>query len=135
MKPLLFFFFSVILVAVAGMASHQSSVAKRTPPNFEMRCGWFENPTPSNMWFYDRDGEWTIGVQGAYQVPKEWAWPTFKSGQWVRRNGEYGYGCACFRMRVNKKTFEVLEIQTARARRLAVCRRDQSLKKWRSRFN
>jgi hypothetical protein len=57
-------------------------------------------------------------------------WPDFKSGQWVQTNGGYGYGCACFRMRVNKETFDVLEIKTARARPLAVCSRDPSLKKW-----
>ena len=33
---------------------------------FETRCGWLANPTPANYWFYDKDGEWTIGEQGGY---------------------------------------------------------------------
>jgi hypothetical protein len=44
--------------------------------------------------FYDRDGEWTIGVQGGYQVEKDWEWAAFKRGQWVKTNaGSYGYDC------------------------------------------
>src|SRR5262245_20967552 len=34
---------------------------------FERRCGWVDNPTPSNWWLVDRDGEWEIGLQGGYQ--------------------------------------------------------------------
>jgi hypothetical protein len=121
-----------VVVALAG--------ATPTPPTepssngFETRCGWFDNPTPANMWFHDRDGEWTIGVQGGYQVPGRWPWPAFKRGQWVRTNGDHGYGCACFEMRVNKQALNVLEIKTSLARPLAACRNDRSLKKWRSMF-
>lgn len=96
----------------------------------ETRCGWFINPTPANIWFYDRDGEWTIGTQGGYQVEDDWDWPVFKRGQWVETNGNYGYGCACLRLRANKETREVIEIKSSRARPLAACRRDQALKKW-----
>ncbi|MGL4666856.1 MAG: DUF4087 domain-containing protein, partial [Saezia sp.] len=32
----------------------------------EWRCGWLENPTPANQWLIDRDGAWTISLQGAY---------------------------------------------------------------------
>ena len=87
------------------------------------------------MWFYDRDAEWTIGVQGGYQVPGDWPWPAFKPRQWVRTNaGSYGYGCACLQVRVNKQTHEVLEIKSARARLLAQCRVDPALKKWQRMF-
>ena len=62
-------------------------------------------------------------------------WPTFKSEQWVRTNaGSYGYGCACLRVSVNKQTHEVLEIKSSRARSLAQCRQDPTLKKWKSRL-
>jgi Protein of unknown function (DUF4087) len=101
-----------------------------TAKNYETRCGWFSNPTPANIWLYDRVGEWTIGVQGGYQVDGDWGWPEFKARQWVRTNGEYGYGCACLQLRVNKKTHEVLEIKSSRARPLAACRQDTLLKKW-----
>jgi len=102
--------------------------------DFENRCGWFENPTPANVSLYDRDAEWTIGVQGGYQVPGDWPWPEFKKGEWVKTNNDYGYGCACLELRVNKDTHEVLEIKSARARTLSACRNDESLKKWKKLF-
>ena len=95
---------------------------------FETRCGWFSNPTPANAWLYDRAGEWTIGVQGGHQA--EGDWPDFKSNQWVRTNGNYGYGCACFQLRVDRQTHNVLEIKSARPRPLSQCRHDPALKKW-----
>ncbi|MCA1589275.1 MAG: DUF4087 domain-containing protein [Acidobacteria bacterium] len=94
----------------------------------ETRCGWYENPTPGNVWFRDRDGEWTIGIQGGYQVEGEWDGPYFKDSQWVRTNVNYGYGCACMRLRVDKNTKRVVEIKSATARPLAACRKDRALK-------
>jgi len=113
--------------------SGPARLANETPStNLETRCGWFANPTPGNTWLYDREAEWTIGVQGGYQVPGDWPWPKFKRGQWVVTNaGEYGYGCACLQLRVNNQTHEVLEIKTSRVRPLGQCRQDASLKKWR----
>lgn len=100
---------------------------------FETRCGWFDNPTPANVSLYDRDAEWIIGVQGGYQVEGDWEWPEFKPRQWVSTNaGSYGYGCACMQLRVDRQTHKVLEIKSARARALSACRRDQTLKKWKS---
>jgi hypothetical protein len=96
---------------------------------FQTRCGWFQNPTPANIWFYDREAEWTIGTQGGYQTPGEWPWPAFKPKQWVRTNGNYGYGCACLRMRVSKQSHHVLEISSAQARPLSSCRQDPNLKR------
>jgi hypothetical protein len=102
----------------------------------ETRCGWLTNPTPRNVWLYDREAEWTIGVQGGYQVAGDWPWPKFKRGQWVVTNaGDHGYGCVCLQLRVNKQTHEVLQIKTARARPLEQCRQDPSLKKWKGNLN
>ena len=82
----------------------------------ETRCGWFSNPTPGNVWLNDRDGQWTIGIQGGYQTEGDWVWPEFKKGQWIRTNaGSYGYGCACLQVRIAKGTNRVLEIKGARA--------------------
>ena len=92
----------------------------------ENRCGWFSNPTPGNAWLDDRNGEWLIGVQGGHQA--EGDWPDFKKNQWVRTNGNYGYGCACIKMRVDHETSYVLEIKSATARPLSACRKDRSLK-------
>lgn len=120
-----------LLLAAVVVAYGQSKPAGGSAvKQFETRCGWFSNPTPANIWLYDREGEWTVGVQGGYQVGGDWDWPSFKDGQWVETNGHYGYGCVCMQLRVNRQNKKVLEIKSSRARPLAACRRDPSLKKW-----
>jgi hypothetical protein len=42
----------------------------------------------------------------------------------------YGYGCACLRLRVDRKTHRVIEIESAKARPLSACRNDRKLKRW-----
>lgn len=93
---------------------------------FEVRCGWFSNPTPGNAWLDDKDGQWIIGVQGGHQADGDW--PAFKNGEWVRTNRDYGYGCACLRVKVNRETHEVMEIKAANSRPLSACRKDKALK-------
>ena len=135
LKPRLTITASLLFVTVMTVAGHARLLDEPQATDFEKRCGWLSNPTPANVWLYDRDGEWTIGVQGGYQVAGDWVWPIFKSRQWVRTNtGSYGYGCVCLQLRVNKETREVLEIRNSRARPLAACRQDQSLKKWKRMF-
>jgi hypothetical protein len=125
----------LMVSAVFANVSHEPSGEAESAASFETRCGWFSNPTPANTWLYDKDGEWTIGVQGGYQVEGDWDWPKFKPRQWVHTNGaDYGYGCACFQLTVNPKTHEVVEIKSSRALPLAACRKDQGLKKWRRTF-
>jgi hypothetical protein len=124
----------LVLATVVPTGRHPELLEVPTAAPLETRCGWFSNPTPANIWLYDRDGDWTIGVQGGYQVQGDWDWPYFKRGQWVKTNVNYGYGCACLRLRVDRETREVLEIKSARARPLEVCRRDRSLKKWKHLF-
>ncbi|HLL99630.1 MAG TPA: DUF4087 domain-containing protein [Pyrinomonadaceae bacterium] len=92
----------------------------------ENRCGWFENPTPANAWLTDRDGEWIIGIQGGHQA--EGDYPEFADDQWVKTNVNYGYGCACLRVKVDYKTQRVLEIASATAKPLSACRQDPALK-------
>lgn len=127
-KPSLMIVICLLLSFVALVSARPGRA--RVPPvkQFETRCGWYSNPTPANASLHDRDGQWIIGVQGGYQA--EGVRPSFKSGQWVATNGHYGHGCACLRVRVNRETHEVIEIESARARPLAVCRRDRSLRKW-----
>ena len=129
-KPRLILLGHILLATVVSVSGYPKLLDESASPQFETRCGWFSNPTPGNIWLYDRDGEWTIGVQGGYQVEGDWNWPDFKPRQWVRTNVNYGYGCACLQLRVNKETHEVLEIRSSRARPLAACRQDRSLKKW-----
>jgi len=120
---------SCLMLATVAFGSGPSGASDMPAARqFETRCGWFSNPTPGNASLHDRDGEWIIGVQGGYQA--EGDWPDFAPKQWVETNVHYGYGCACLRLRVNPKTHEVIEIESARARPLATCRRDRSLKRW-----
>jgi hypothetical protein len=93
---------------------------------FENRCGWFVNPTPANASLEDKDGEWIISVQGGYQA--EGDYPEFDDKDWVKTNVNYGYGCACMRVKVDFKTHRILEIASATAKPLAACRKDPALK-------
>jgi hypothetical protein len=134
-KPGLIVLSYLLLATVVPLSGYPQPLGEPTAaPQLETRCGWFSNPTPANIWLHDRDGEWTIGVQGGHQVEDDWDWPDFKARQWVKTNGNYGYGCACLQLRVNKETQEVLEIKSSRARPLSVCRQDRSLRKWRNLF-
>lgn len=118
-----------LLLAFAVLVSAQPTKPRaRAVEQLETRCGWFSNPTPANASLHDREDEWIIGVQGGYQA--EGDWPSFKPGQWVETNGHYGHGCACLRLRVNRETYRVIKIESARARPLAACRRDRALRKW-----
>lgn len=92
----------------------------------ETRCGWLVNPTPANVWFYDRDGEWTIGVQGGYQAEGDWG--EFKPSQWVKTNINYGYGCTCMSVTTDKSEMKILTITSAKPRPLSACRKDKKLK-------
>jgi len=122
------FVIALLLLAMMMVSAYPSSTAAPQTEKSEMRCGWFSNPTPANAWLHDRDGEWTIGVQGGYQA--EGDWPEFSPKQWVVTNVHYGYGCACLKVRVDHSTKQVIEIESARAKPLSVCRRDKALKKW-----
>jgi hypothetical protein len=126
--PGLVIFICLLLASAALVSARPGKPRAPTVERFETRCGWYSNPTPANASLHDRDGQWIVGVQGGYQA--EGDRPSFKSGQWVETNGHYGHGCACLRLRVNRETHEVIEIESARARPLATCRRDRSLRKW-----
>jgi Protein of unknown function (DUF4087) len=118
----------LILSAAAFAGGRAGTSAPRVPAAAETRCGWFDNPTPANASLHDREGEWIISVQGGHQA--EGDWPSFGPKQWVETNGHYGYGCACLRVRADRETHRVTEIESARARPLSACRRDRALKRW-----
>lgn len=99
-----------------------------TPANgIEKRCGWLANPTPANFWLNDAEGEWTISVQGGYQAEGTDYLPDF-GNEWVKTNGNYGYGCMCMDAKVDKKEMRVTEIKKASVRPLSACRNDKNLK-------
>lgn len=99
--------------------------ASKPAGEYENRCGWFVNPTPGNAWLVDADGEWIIGTQGGEQADGDW--PEFSDSQWVATNGNYGHGCACMQVTVDKDDFRILKIKSAKAKPLADCRRDKAL--------
>jgi len=124
-------FFGLVLVGglSLGAGASQGSTAHRS---FQLRCGWFSNPTPGNITLHDRDGVWVISAQGGYQTPGDWDWPEFDKAQWVSPGGrDYGYGCACIKSKVDPTTGHVLEIKSVRPLKLRQCRGDKTLiKKW-----
>lgn len=62
----------------------------------EMRCGLIQNPTPGNWWFTDRDGSWTIRLQGGHWEPLGMdKIGDISAGDYRATNGNYGYACAC----------------------------------------
>src|SRR5688572_24091133 len=113
--------------ALFGFGTAPLADTPSKPALAETRCGWFENPTPANAWLVDRDGEWTIAVQGGYQADGDW--PDFKDNQWVKTNINYGYGCACMKVTTDRADKRVVTIHTATAKPLSTCRRDKDIKK------
>ncbi|OOG58991.1 DUF4087 domain-containing protein [Polaromonas sp. C04] len=81
---------------------------------------------PGNASLFDRDGEWTIGIQGGHQA--EGDWPDFTASQWVNTNRGHDYSCACLDGVADPRTHEVARIRFAHARALSVCRRVPMLK-------
>lgn len=48
--------------------------------------------------------------------------------EWVKTNGNYGYGCVCIDAKVDKKEKRITEIKKALVRPLSACRNDKNLK-------
>jgi hypothetical protein len=70
MKSQLTIIVSLLLVTILVANGNPRLIGEPTFTDFETRCGWFSNPTPANIWLYDRDGDWTIGVQGGIKLMK-----------------------------------------------------------------
>jgi hypothetical protein len=115
-----------LLIVAIGSLSGAEATRTEAQNKFQLRCGWFSNPTPANAWLLDKDGEWTISIQGGYQA--EGDWPDIKESQWVKTNVHYGYGCACIRASVDNRTMRVIEIKSGYGRTLSACRKDKALK-------
>jgi hypothetical protein len=113
----------VPLAVLAGML-----LAGIAPALAERRCGWLVNPTPANWWLNDRDGEWTLSVQGRGSVPGFDDIPDMSTKGWVVTNGaSYGYGCACIDMDVNRAAKTVVRIRKAAPQPLSACIKDPAL--------
>ena len=110
------------IIALAALA-----LAAAPPAGTERRCGWIDNPTPGNWWLTDRNGEWLIGAQGGYQARGMDRMPDMSSRGWVRTNGNYGYGCACMDVAVDRASRRVVRMAGVRALPLRQCRADRRL--------
>lgn len=119
------------LLFISGtVSSEQFNVTETAESNLvvnQTRCGWLSNPTPANFWLDDKDGQWIIGTQGGRQAKGNYP-PNFKKSQWVKTNGNYGYGCACVRGTFDSETKQVISVKRASARSLSTCRKDKALK-------
>src|SRR5262249_57206442 len=87
-----------VLLVPMSFVTGRSAGLQRDRTQWQTRCGWFSNPTPANAWLQDKDGEWTIAVQGGHQADGDW--PAFKRRHCVRTNhGGAGQGWRCRRAR------------------------------------
>lgn len=114
--------------AAVAAAAGASAAAKGAVEN---RCGWFDNPSPGNAWLTDRDGEWTIAVQGGHQANGDWP-PPKSNKEWVPAGGEgdprgYGYGCACMKVETDREQMLITRIVSSQGKPLSQCRRDRKL--------
>ena len=96
-------------------------------PAAERRCGWLYNPTPANWWLVDRDGEWLLGAQGGYQAPGMDRLPDMTTRGWEATNGNYGRGCACLTVAVDRRSRRVTRIDSGEPAPLRQCRADPRL--------
>lgn len=113
----------------AAVAASMIAVAPMLGRAASLRCGWLDNPSPGNASLFDRDGEWTIAVQGGHQADGDWP-PAFGAGEWIRLGpGDYGYGCACLSVDVDASEKTILNVTSGKARPLSVCRKDSAIAK------
>jgi hypothetical protein len=92
----------------------------------ELRCGWFDNPSPGNAELTDAAGVWLIAQQGEYRA--EGPWPKFSAGQWIQTGaGSYGYGCVCIFGKFDPETRRVSVIEKTVSKPAKICRTDKKI--------
>ena len=85
------------------------------------RCGWWDNPSPGNVWLTDRQGQWTVAMQGVYEAAGDG--PAFAPSQLAPRDAPHGHGCACMMVRADLASRLVYDFYEAKALPLKSCRR------------
>ncbi|WP_145518434.1 DUF4087 domain-containing protein [Yersinia mollaretii] len=111
-----------LLVAIFVLCLPSISIAKET------RCGWLDNPTPSNLWLIDKDAEWTISKQGGHIALGIDKIKDFPDDQYIHTNGNYGYGCACLVVDVDKTNKVITTIYGAKNIDISQCQNDKKIK-------
>jgi hypothetical protein len=116
-----------IILATTLLAATLSTTAQAA----ERRCGWLENPSPSNWYLTDADSSWIL-MQSSEQEPSASIdIPVFQEekGWFVKTGGSSGYGCACLSVTVNKKTNRVLTASQGKMLPIKTCKDDKKLPK------
>ncbi|HAV1827360.1 TPA: DUF4087 domain-containing protein [Enterobacter hormaechei subsp. steigerwaltii] len=93
----------------------------------ELRCGWLQNPSPSNQWITDKEGTWDISMQGQFESDGIENIKDFPDDEFVKTNGDYGYGCACIRVDVDRESKKIIKIYSSKILPLARCQSDRTL--------
>lgn len=115
----------VMVVAMMAMAGPAHAA--------ENRCGWYQMPTPGNLWLTDRFATWSITSQGEAVGPDAKGLdklPQVNQRQWVETNVPgtgYGYGCACMRVDTDARSKRVLRVYSGKTLPLSQCRSDKTL--------
>lgn len=125
--------FAVIVITFLGPIARSESVRiskSKIPNELVTRCGWFDNPTASNAWLHDKDGEWVISIQAGYR--SKGGWPSFnkedESEFVITNSGSYGYGCVCLNGKFEATKKRVLKIVSSQVMKLETCRADKLMK-------
>ncbi|RZM96348.1 hypothetical protein CQJ28_24425 [Escherichia sp. E2562] len=93
----------------------------------ELRCGWLQNPSPSNQWISDKDGTWDISIQGRFTSSGIEKLKGFPDKEFVKTNENYGYGCACISADVDHDEKKVIKIYSSKILPLSRCQGDRTL--------
>lgn len=120
----------VLYKRCASASGSKATGANAAAGQAENRCGWLANPTPGNWWLVDKDATWVLASQGnakgagAAGMDKL---PDFDPTQYVKSNGNYGYGCACLKLVTDPAAKTVKSVVGGKILALATCRKDKSL--------
>jgi hypothetical protein len=118
--------FSLIFCVVNAFCLFGLAHADNSLKNSELRCGWFDNPSPGNAELTDAAGVWLIAQQGEYRA--EGPWPKFSAGQWIQTGaGSYGYGCLCIFGKFDPETRRVAVIEKNVSKPTKLCRADKRI--------
>ncbi|MDX3927209.1 MAG: DUF4087 domain-containing protein [Shinella sp.] len=123
---------SLRLLVLAALICGLSPIVGKAAEN---RCGWYQMPTPGNLWLTDKDATWSITSQAQALGPDAIGaekTPEFDSSQFVETNvpgAGYGYGCACMVVDTNAKDERITRVYSGKIRPLSACRNDKSLPK------
>lgn len=116
---------SLLLPAILSCLSLITLPANAT----ETRCGWLQNPTPANWYLRDKDGTWTISLQGGYQAGGMDNIPSLNDREYIKTNVNYGYACACLDVVADSDRMRITIIQRGEQLPLSTCREDPNLPK------